>query len=43
MDQRTSIKDREFQPMTDYLRVTIGTEQEMKRFFVAFREIVKAT
>ena len=36
---------RPFPPMLDYLRVSIGTEDEMQRFMVAFREImnVRAT
>ena len=31
---------RPFPPMLDYLRVSIGTEDEMQRFMVAFREIM---
>ncbi len=38
--KRKVLVGREFRPMTDYLRVTIGTEEEMKRFYAAFREIV---
>ena len=30
---------RDFPPMLDYLRVSIGTEEEMKRFMVAWNEI----
>ena len=30
---------RDFPPMLDYLRVSIGTEEEMKRFLVAWNEI----
>jgi histidinol-phosphate/aromatic aminotransferase/cobyric acid decarboxylase-like protein len=30
---------RPFPPMLQHLRVSIGTEQEMKRFMLAFREI----
>ena len=30
---------RDFPPMLDYLRVSIGTEEEMKRFLVAWKEI----
>ena len=40
--KRKVLVGREFKPMTDYLRVTMGTEEEMKRFFVAFREIVRS-
>lgn len=32
---------RPFPPMTEYLRVSVGTEDEMRRFSVAFREIFK--
>lgn len=32
---------RPFPPMTDYLRVSVGTEEEMGRFRVAFREIFR--
>ena len=31
---------RDFPPMLDYLRVSIGTEEEMKRFLVAWNEIL---
>ena len=30
---------RDFPPMLDYLRVSVGTEEEMKRFLVAWNEI----
>jgi histidinol-phosphate aminotransferase len=30
---------RPFPPMLEYLRVSIGTAEEMDRFMVAFREI----
>jgi histidinol-phosphate aminotransferase len=40
--KRKVLVGREFKPMTDYLRVTIGTEEEMKRFFVAFKEIMRS-
>jgi histidinol-phosphate/aromatic aminotransferase/cobyric acid decarboxylase-like protein len=33
---------REFPALPTFLRVTIGTEDEMKKFFVAFREILRA-
>ncbi len=39
--KRKMLVGRQFRPMTDYLRVTMGTEEEMKRFLVAFREIVE--
>lgn len=32
---------RPFPPMTDYLRVSVGTEDEMRRFMVAFREVFR--
>jgi histidinol-phosphate aminotransferase len=38
--KRKILVGREFRPMSDYLRVTIGAEEEMKRFFAAFREII---
>ena len=34
---------RPFPPMLDYLRVSIGTPDEMERFMVAFRDIFKGT
>jgi histidinol-phosphate aminotransferase len=34
---------RPFPPMLEHLRVSIGTEQEMRRFMVAFREIFGTT
>ncbi len=34
---------RPFPPMLEHLRVSIGTEQEMRRFMVAFREIFTTT
>jgi histidinol-phosphate/aromatic aminotransferase/cobyric acid decarboxylase-like protein len=40
---RKILVGRPFPPMTDYLRVTIGTEEEMKRFFTAFREILRSS
>jgi len=36
------IVGRPFPPMTEHLRVSIGTPDEMKRFSVAFREIFAA-
>jgi histidinol-phosphate aminotransferase len=34
---------RPFPPMTDYLRVSVGTEEEMRRFSVAFKEVFRGT
>lgn len=34
---------RPFPPMTEHLRVSIGTPEEMQRFMTAFREIMPAT
>jgi histidinol-phosphate aminotransferase len=31
---------RPFPPMTEHLRVSIGTADEMKRFMVAFKEVM---
>jgi histidinol-phosphate aminotransferase len=33
---------REFRPLTEYLRVTIGTQAEMQRFHAVLREIVRS-
>ncbi len=41
-EKRKVLVGREFPAMTNFLRVTIGTEDEMKKFFVAFREIFRA-
>jgi histidinol-phosphate aminotransferase len=38
--KRKILVGREFPPMSEHLRVTMGTEIEMKRFFMGFREIV---
>jgi len=40
--KRNVLVGREFPAMPTFLRVTIGTEDEMKKFFVAFREIIRA-
>ncbi len=32
---------REFPPMTEFLRVSLGTDDEMKRFSAAFRQILR--
>jgi histidinol-phosphate/aromatic aminotransferase/cobyric acid decarboxylase-like protein len=32
---------REFPPMTKFLRVSLGTDEEMKRFSAAFRQILR--
>jgi histidinol-phosphate aminotransferase len=37
--QKGVLVGRPFPPMTEHLRVSIGTEQEMDRFMVAFKEI----
>jgi histidinol-phosphate/aromatic aminotransferase/cobyric acid decarboxylase-like protein len=39
--RRKILVGREFPPMTKYLRVSLGTDEEMKRFFSAFRQIVR--
>jgi histidinol-phosphate aminotransferase len=31
---------RPFPPMTEHLRVSVGTADEMRRFMVAFKEIM---
>lgn len=41
-EKRKVLVGREFAAMPTFLRVTIGTEDEMKKFFVAFREILRA-
>jgi histidinol-phosphate aminotransferase len=41
-EKRKVLVGREFPAMPTFLRVTIGTEDEMKKFFVAFREILRA-
>jgi histidinol-phosphate aminotransferase len=33
---------RPFPPMTEHLRVSIGTADEMKRFMVAFKDVMAA-
>ena len=37
--QRDVAVGRDFPPMLDYLRVSIGTEEEMKRFLAGWNEI----
>jgi histidinol-phosphate aminotransferase len=39
--RRKILVGREFPPMTKYLRVSIGTDDEMKRFYSAFRQILR--
>lgn len=39
--KRNVFVGREFSAMPTHLRVTIGTEDEMKKFFAAFRQIVR--
>jgi histidinol-phosphate aminotransferase len=39
--RRKILVGREFPPMTKFLRVSLGTDDEMKRFFSAFRQIVR--
>ncbi len=34
---------RDFPPMLDHLRVSIGTEEEMERFMTAFEDILRKT
>jgi histidinol-phosphate/aromatic aminotransferase/cobyric acid decarboxylase-like protein len=38
--KRKILVGREFPPMTKFLRVSLGTDDEMKRFYSAFRQIV---
>jgi histidinol-phosphate/aromatic aminotransferase/cobyric acid decarboxylase-like protein len=40
--KRKILVGREFKPMSDYLRVTMGTAEEMKRFYAAFHEIMRS-
>ena len=40
--ERGILVGRPFPPMTQHLRVSVGTPEEMQRFVVAFREIVPA-
>jgi histidinol-phosphate aminotransferase len=37
------IVGRPFPPMLEHLRVSVGTAEEMERFFVAFREVFSVT
>jgi histidinol-phosphate aminotransferase len=39
--RRKILVGREFPPMTKFLRVSLGTDDEMRRFFAAFRQIVR--
>jgi histidinol-phosphate aminotransferase len=39
-EKRGVLVGRPFPPMTEHLRVSVGTADEMKRFMVAFREIM---
>jgi histidinol-phosphate/aromatic aminotransferase/cobyric acid decarboxylase-like protein len=41
--KRTVLVGRPFPPMTQHLRVSIGTADEMRRFMVAFKEIFPGT
>jgi histidinol-phosphate aminotransferase len=41
--KRGVLVGRPFPPMTDYLRVSIGTQDEMSRFMVAFKQIFSVT
>ncbi|MEW6322409.1 MAG: aminotransferase class I/II-fold pyridoxal phosphate-dependent enzyme [Acidobacteriota bacterium] len=41
--QRGVLVGRPFPPMTEHMRVSIGTEEEMERFMTAFRQIFPAT
>jgi len=36
------IVGRKFSPMNEWLRVSVGTDDEMKRFTVAFKELFPA-
>jgi len=37
--KRGVLVGRPFPPMLEHLRVSVGTEDEMKRFMVAFKDI----
>ena len=37
--QKGLLVGRKFPPMNDWLRVSVGTEEEMSRFMKAFKEI----
>ena len=39
-EKRAILVGRPFPPMTEHLRVSVGTADEMKRFMVAFKEIM---
>jgi histidinol-phosphate aminotransferase len=39
-EKRGVLVGRPFPPMTEHLRVSIGTADEMRRFMAAFKEIV---
>ena len=41
-EKRNVLVGREFPAMKNFLRVTFGTADEMKKFMVAFREIFRA-
>jgi histidinol-phosphate aminotransferase len=41
--KRRVLVGREFPAMPTFLRVTMGTESEMKRFYSAFREVVRGS
>ena len=38
--RRKILAGREFPPMTKFLRVSLGTDEEMKEFYSAFRQIL---
>ena len=38
--ERGVLVGRDFPPMLDYLRVSVGTEEEMARFMTAWKEIM---
>jgi histidinol-phosphate aminotransferase len=40
--QKGVLVGRPFPPMLDYLRVSVGTPDEMERFLAAFKEILPA-
>jgi histidinol-phosphate aminotransferase len=39
--KRKILVGRPFPPMTKFLRVSIGTDEEMRRFYSAFRQILR--
>jgi histidinol-phosphate aminotransferase len=42
LKKRKVLVGREFPAMSNFLRVTVGTAEEMRKFYVAFREVMSA-